>query len=143
MRFLMTGAAVLLALPAIAQTPARTRHAPVKAAAAGTMPIDGWFDLAPAAGSGLIRKFDRVQSQDDAENITVYGRRKRDPDAVWRDELRASEPQYEARASAAAQPLYGGQAVWSSPEQQHIMSDAKDAMGLCGALGGLLSCDNK
>ena len=141
----------LLAPAALAQTPAspakparmaRAHHVKA-AAAAGTMPIDGVFDLAPPPESGLIRKFDTVQSAGDTENITVYGRRGRDLDAEWRAADRASEPQYEARNSTSAQPLYGGQAVWSSPEQQHIMSDAKDALGLCGALGGLLSCDNK
>jgi hypothetical protein len=127
--------ALLLAAPAQAQT-AKPGHAVT------TMPIDGWFSLAPA-GSGLIRKFDATPGAEDTENITVYGRRGRDLEAEWRAAERASEPQYEARNSAAAQPLYGGQAEWASPEQQHIMSDAKESMGLCGALGGLVTCPNK
>jgi hypothetical protein len=167
MRILAAGLIFVLSAPALAQEIAAPLKAPVTApaklagaairphrrgavlsrsrpvSAPGGFAIDGWYTLAPAAGAGLIRSFDSTPAGEDRDNITVYGRRGRDLEADWRAELRASAPQYEARSSAAAQPLYGGQAVWSSPEQEHVMSGAKDSLGLCGALGGLITCPDK
>ena len=120
---------------------------PVPAVAAGTMPIDHWAALepqsvptAPVMPGG--HRLDTSIAPDGSESIIVLGHgRHRDQD--WREDLLAAAPIYEARNSAAAQPLYAPPAVWDSPEEQHTMSSAKDALGLCGALGGWVTCPNK
>jgi len=47
---------------------------------------------------------------------------------------------YETGQPQAAQRLYAEGPVWTSAEHVRLMSGVKDALGLCGALGGLLTC---
>jgi hypothetical protein len=108
------------------------------------MPIESWATLsAPISSIAPARpKLDTMPAQDGAEEITVYGH-SRKQDQNWRDTLQPDVPVYEASNADAAQPLYAHMTPWISPEEQHVMSDAKDAMGLCGGLGGLITCPNK
>ncbi len=109
----------------------------------GAMLVAPWYDLAvpasslqkPAAGPALNLQ----PQQDSAEEIIVRGRR----GAPAAGDAVAPEPMYEAAQSDSAQRLYAAGPVWYSPEQVRLMSDAKDALGLCGGLGGLLTCPNK
>jgi hypothetical protein len=151
MRTIAGGMVVLLAAgmaqaqPTSTPAPRRAnavRHLPAHGAILG-MPVDNWFTLDAAVAPSLIRKFDVEPSKTGSEEITVYGRRGHNAEAEYRAEMRDRDATYEARNSVSAQPLYGGQAVWDSPEQQHVMSDAKEALGLCDALGGLLTCPGK
>jgi hypothetical protein len=112
-----------------------------------TMPIDDWVALEPQSVPAApvmpgTRRLDTSVAPDGSESIIVPGHgHHRDQD--WREDQLAAAPIYEARNSAAAQPLYAPPAVWDSPEEQHTMSSAKDAMGLCGALGGWITCPNR
>jgi hypothetical protein len=108
------------------------------------MPIDSWATLsAPTSAiAPAPPALDTSQPWDATEEITVYGRaRKLEQD--WRDALRPDAPIYESSNSAAAQRLYAPMTPWISPEEQHMMSGAKDAAGLCGGLGGWITCPNK
>ena len=156
---LLAGAGVILALMAPVHTNAQSRrpgsHKAARSSAtrqvppvapSGAMPIDLWVPLsAPVsliapAGSG--KGLDTSPPVDRSEQITVYARR-HNYDREWREDQQAAAPFYDARQSDAAQPLYATGPVWDSPEQQHVMSDAKASMGLCGALGGLITCPNQ
>jgi hypothetical protein len=120
----------------------RTTHA----AARGTMAIDGWYTLAPPPAAPIAasvkKQLDTTPVPDGSEWITVFATR-HNRDADWRGDQLAAVPVYEAENSAAAQRLYAPSPSWDSPEEQRLMSNAKDAMGLCGALGGWVSCPNK
>jgi hypothetical protein len=125
------------------KTPA-ARHATAQITPGATMPIDSWTTLAaPTSSIAPARpKLDTTPAKDTTEQITVYARaRKLDQD--WRDTLQPDAPIYESSNSAAAQRLYAPMTAWISPEEQHVMSDAKDAAGLCGGLGGWITCPNK
>ena len=73
------------------------------------------------------------------EEITVYGSRGRGA----AEDGKPVELQYEAGQSQSAQRLYAKGPDWDGPEEQRLMSNAKDALGLCGALAGLLTCPNE
>ena len=110
------------------------------------MPIDGWYTLAPQPPPSIAvsvnKQLDTTPAPDGSEWITVYGRR-HNRDADWRGDKQADLPVYEAQNSEAAQRLYAGSPIWYTPGQQRLMSDAKDALGLCGALGGWVTCPNR
>jgi len=110
----------------------------------GTMPIDSWATLsAPTSSIAPARpKLDTTPAKDGAEQITVYAH-SRKPEQDWRDTLQPDAPIYESSNSAAAQRLYAPMTPWISPEEQHVMSDAKDAAGLCGGLDGWITCPSK
>jgi hypothetical protein len=116
------------------------------AASSATMPLDGWYTLAPqpaAPAAVSVRKpLDTTPVPDGSEWITVFGKH-HDRDAEWRGDKAAALPVYEAEHSAAAQRLYAPSPTWDSPEEQRMMSTAKDALGLCGALGGWVTCPNQ
>jgi len=105
----------------------------------GPMHVDAWASLGVAAElpSGHMD----IKPQDHVEEITVYAQRDR-RNTQWRAELH-DDPSYEPGGSDAAQRLYAPGPVWSSPEQEHLASSAKDAVGACGALFGLITCPKK
>jgi len=139
-RALVLALAVLVAAPALAQKKSEPLG-PVAPASLrrGPMHVDDWASLGIAAelSSGRMD----LKPQDHVEEITVYGRRDR-RNAQWRAELH-DDPGYEPGGSEAAQRLYAPGPVWSSPEQEHLASSAKDAVGACGGLFGLITCPNK
>jgi hypothetical protein len=111
------------------------------------MPIDTWSSLSPdpawppASRTPPAGALDTRVPSPNAEEITVLGRN-RHQDRDWRADLRAGDTVYEASNSASAQPLVPFP-EWTSPEQQRLMSDKTEFLGLCGALGGYIQCPNK
>jgi hypothetical protein len=152
-RILLALAMMLAAAPAFAQpaAPAPGPHAgagPPKPAMLklpqGPMQVDNWASLGTYAELPTgDHKLDVKVQPDNTEEITVYGTRNK-RDREWRDEIHDSAgPGYEPGASEAGQPQYAKGPEWSSPEEQHVMSGAKDAAGACGALFGLITCPDK
>ena len=119
------------------------RRREIKSESKGAMQVDDWFSLGP-----ILRPPARPEGQpigseptiDRSEEITVYGRR-HTRDDEWRLDFAAKVPQYEASNSDAAQPLVA-YPNYTSPDQQRMMSEKTDALGLCGALGGYVQCPN-
>jgi hypothetical protein len=109
----------------------------------GAMPVADWFDMAAPASSLQTAASGRALNlrppRDTTEEIIVHVRRGR----AAADDLEAVGPIYEAGQSDAAQRLYAAGPIWYSPEQVRLMSTAKDALGLCGGLGGLLTCPDR
>ena len=99
------------------------------------MPVDNWYSLSPLQKIPALsdrRQIDTEATSSETEELTVYGRsHKRDDD--WRMDFAAKVPQYEASNSDAAQPLVP-YPTYTSPDQQRMMSEKTDALGLCGAL---------
>jgi hypothetical protein len=149
-----TVAALIISGTAAAQTtPPKHRHTTVGPQAPATirlgqgpMLVDDWASLGTYAelpAGGASNRLDVKVAPDGAEEITVYGTRNR-RDREWRDELRDSGGSgYEPGASEAGQPEYAKGPEWSSPDQQRLMSGAKEATGACGALFGLITCPGK
>ncbi len=113
----------------------------------GPMTVDNWASLGTYAelpASNANRKLNVKVEPDNTEEITVYGTRSK-RDREWRDEIQdsAAGTGYEPGASDAGQPQYAKGPEWTSPEQQHLMSGAKDAVGACGGLFGLITCPDK
>jgi hypothetical protein len=84
------------------------------------------------------------RADDNAENVTVYGRRGRTRDQQWRDDIAAAQPVYEAEHSASAQRLYAPDPIWGSSEEKRWTSVVKDTLGICGAPvpGAQIDCPN-
>ena len=119
----------------------RTALAPAQAS--GTMQVIPWLELG-VSQSWLVKApagqaLDLKPPPGNFEEITVYGRRGR----AAAEARRPVELQYEAGQSQAAQRLYAKGPDWDGPDEQRLMSNAKEALGLCGALGGLLTCPNE
>ena len=110
---------------------------------AAAMQVNHWFALdAPHARLDRLssgQKLDLATDAGNAEIVTVFGRRRPDD----RGGAPLPEPEYEAGQSEAAQRLYAMGPEWASPEHQRLMSTVKDALGLCGGLGGWLTCPNR
>ena len=118
------------------------RHPLASRAHPAAMPIDAWSSLSPdPVAAPQTRAVDTRLPSTTAEEITVLGRN-RHQDQDWRADLRAGDTVYEASNSDSAQPLVPFPA-WTSPEQQRLMSDKTEFLGLCGALGGYIQCPNK
>jgi hypothetical protein len=71
----------------------------------------------------------------------VFARRQ-NQQAEWRAALHSSAPTDEPASSAAAQRLVPI-IDYTSADQQRLMSEKTDWLGLCGALGGYIQCPNK
>jgi hypothetical protein len=76
-----------------------------------------------------------------SEQIVVYGH-KTSRDADWRADIEAGSPTYEANNSDAAQWLVPFR-EWSTPTEERLMSIKSEWLGICGALGGYITCPNK
>ncbi len=141
------GAGVVV-LAACLASPCPGRQSGLAKVAGAPMPVDGWASLAPPANPAWIggpkSLIDTRPVVARSSGITVYARsHKLDDD--WRADLRAGAPAAEPGLSDAAQwgvPGVRMPPVYTSPEQQRLMSVKTDALGLCGALGGYVQCPN-
>ena len=113
------------------------------------MHVDGWVSLTPPrdpTATGRPKSLiDTRPIPARVPEITVYARSHR-LDDDWRADLQAGAPAAEPGNSDAAQwgvPGVRMPPVWTSPEQQRLMSIKTDALGLCGALGWYVQCPNK
>ena len=143
-------AAFAVLLTAAAPARQQTRHAEPAPGAPprqvpAIMPIDTWSSLVPEPSARTPRQpggtIDTRVPPAPAEEITVIGRN-RHYDADARADIRAGDIAYEASNSASAQPLLPFP-EYTSPEQQRLMSDKTEFLGLCGALGGYIQCPNR
>jgi hypothetical protein len=134
-----------LAIPALA-TPATAAPAKSHAKPAPQQPwaVTGWASLDPTSGyaarTGLIRNLNTTPPPDSTENVFVYARRGGNKELNWREDLRSSGSTYEASNSDAAFAPHASYPEWDNPDEERLMSNAKDALGLCGAI---LTCPGK
>ena len=107
------------------------------------MPIGDW-SLGPSDEAAPLDAFSRrmgiTPAPDHTEQLVVYGQSHK-RDEAWREDIQSKQPGYEASNSDAAMPLVP-YAAYISADQQRMMSEKTDAMGLCGALGGYVQCPN-
>jgi hypothetical protein len=146
MRFRNVAVRSVIGLISAAPLQARPR-APLHAAgqtAAPAMAVSDWASLDPAGGfaarTGLIRNLNTTPPPEATENVFVYARRGGSLETNWREDLRPNGSTYEAGNSDAATAPYASYPTWDNPGQERMMSDVKDALGLCGAI---LTCPNK
>ncbi len=132
---------VLMAVIAASNT-AQARPKP--AVAPQPMAVTNWASLDPTSGyaarSGLIRNLNTTPPPDNTENVFVYARRGGNKELNWREDLRANASTYEASNSDAAIAPYASYKEWDNADEQRLMSNTKDALGLCGAI---LTCPGK
>ena len=106
------------------------------------MHVDPWATLAPPPT--LIappRPLNMAPPTGRAEQVTVYAH-PHPRDAEWRAELAGKAPAYEAANADAAQPSFGFYPRYTSADQQRLMSEKSELLGICGALGGYIQCPN-
>ncbi len=144
-RSILVGFGVLLvALPLQARPAKPAQHG--KAAATDTggglqiMPWVSFDDEAARSAKSLVGRSSTIATAEDLKNrITVYDKHRDMRNDIWRHELEARQPSYQASNSDAASSPYTSYPQWDSPQEERLMSTVKDSLGICG---WPLSCPN-